>query len=250
MREQIDEVTDWLKKSGVEAAITGSTMIGTFENADVDVFCYNQSSFTELIFAMYHNPKFLILDKLEKWKFRDYIKNSNNGSIRKLGLISLKFKWNTCVDVNVVFKKDVNSLFDVLSSFDMDIVCKGFDIKTQQYLDLRKGESDIANPNLWNKAFMDTNIWGISRILRQFSRIIKYHKRGYNTDPMVLKYKSMILDMQNTENIFNESFSVKEKIESVKINGDILIKIFDKWLESHEITDDEFELINKTIKQI
>ena len=75
----------------------------------------------------------------------------------------------------------------------MDIIAKGFDIETQQYLDLSENlPNKQATWNKWNTNFYDPELWQISRILRQLERIIKYHKRGYNTDAVVHKYIDLI----------------------------------------------------------
>lgn len=252
MKEQINQAIDWIKNQDIDGCLTGSCLLDYFEGQDIDIFVFNEAAFTKLIYSMYfdRDKKFLLVEELEQWKFKDWTSNPYKGSLKKLGLISIKFKYNMCVDVNVIFKEKHNSVFDVLSSFDMDIICKGIDLKTKKELDLSDNVgTKVATWNKWNKAFYDPNIWQISRILRQFERVVKYHNRGYNTDLIVLKYKQIITDLINYKNIF-KSISVNEKVESIKINGTILLQIFDKWLETHTIKDEELELLRETIKKI
>ena len=55
--------------------------------------------------------------------------------------------------------------------------------------------------------------------------------------------------MMEYENIFN-STKVDEKIEIIKKNGEILIQIFDKWLSTHILSEQENELLELTIKEL
>ena len=43
----------------------------------------------------------------------------------------------------------------------------------------------------------------MNRILRQLDRVIKYHKRGYNTDALVIKYIEIIDSIQEVQDIFH-----------------------------------------------
>lgn len=251
MKQQLEDAIEIIKKIDVEGCITGSCLLNYFpgEKQDVDVFVYTESAFTKLLYTLKFHPMFLILDPLEKWKAEDWCNSSYKGSLKKLGLISIKLVYNTCIDVNIIFKENKKSIFDVLASFDMDIIAKGYDLKTKKILDLSEGREGIATWNKWNKSFYSVNIWSINQLLRQFERIIKYYKRGYNTDEITLKYKEILKDMMEYENIFN-STKVDEKVEIIKKNGIILNQILDKWLETHELTESETELLNLTIKEL
>lgn len=251
MEQQQKLALEYLKTLDVEGCITGSCLLEYFEGSDIDVFCYSEASFTKLLYTLHFNPMFLLLEPIEKWKFKDYTESNYKGSLKKLGLITIKFKYNTCIDVNVIFKDKNHSAFDVLQSFDMDIICKAYDIKTKQILDLTNGSTitKIASFNKWNNTFYNPNLWAVSRVLRQFDRTVKYYRRGYNTDPMVLKYIELLQGMLEYENIFT-SDKMDEKMLSVKTNAPILIKILQQWLETHTITDTELELIKSTIKNL
>lgn len=249
MKEQINNAVEWLKLQNVDGCITGSCLLDYFEGQDVDVFVYNESSFTKLLYSMYFNPRFLLIEKLEEWKFKEWTTKDYKKSLKKMGLVTIKFKYNTCIDVNVIYKEKSKSIFDVLSTFDLNIICKGFDLKTKKILDLTDNPGKIADYNKWNLNFESPDIWSISRLLRQFMRVIKYHERGYNTDKVVLKYKSILEDLMQFENIYN-SVLVDQKVDNIKTNGKILIAIMDKWLENHNITDEEKTLLNNKIKEI
>lgn len=250
MKQQIENVINFIKEQDIDGCLTGSCLLDYFEGQDIDIFCYNEKSFTKLIYALYYNKLFLIIEPIEQWKFKEFTENPKSKN-KKFGLITLKFKYNTCIDVNIILKENSNSIFDVLSSFDMNIISKGYDLKTKQYLDLSVDSSitKIADWNKWNLKYYDFNIWNVNQILRQFERAIKYYERGYNTDNVVIKYKEIIEESLKYENIFN-SQKITDKINNFVEKSEILLKLFDVWLINHNITTEEKELLKKTILEI
>ena len=252
MQKQMENAIAFLKEQDIKGCITGSCLLGYFPEShqDIDLFVYDEKSFNKILFAMHHNPMFQILDPMEKWKFERFI-NVEEKTFTKFGLITIKFTYNTCIDVNVILKKSCNNIFSVLSSFDLDIICKGYDIATKQYLDLT-GDSTttkIANYNKWNPAFLSDEIWQISRVLRQFFRVVKYWKRGYNTDAVAERYLYLIGNIEKYESIF-ASDNFNEKLETTKHNTAVLKQIINLWLKTHSITEKEEELLNETIKKL
>ena len=250
MKENINNAIQWIKEQDVKGCITGSCLLDYFEGQDIDVFLYDDKQFTKLLFAMYHNDKFQILDPLEQWKCERYINNPYD-NFKKFGLTTIKFYYNTCVEINIIVKKNCDNIFSVMSSFDMDIICKGYDIETKQYLDLSDKTSDdkIATWNKWNVAFYSTEIWQISRILRQLERCFKYYRRGYNTDAVVKKYIELIGSLQKYNSIFS-SENFNEKLKVTQANTLIVKQISEVWLETHEISDTQIELLKTKIKEI
>lgn len=250
MKEQIDNTVNYLKTINAKGCITGSAMLGYFENQDIDVFAYNEKSFTKLYYILRLNPMFQILEKLELWKadsFEERDFNSKNTG----GVTTIKLMYNTCVPVNIILKKNATNIFSVLSSFDMDIISKGYDLETKQYLDL-SGDSQItkiASINKWNPAFSSNEIWQISRVLRQLERCIKYHKRGYNTDNVVLKYLELINKLEEYQSIFS-SEAFNERLKIIKENVAILKEICNIWLKTHEISDEGLVLLQQKIREI
>ena len=249
MKKEIENAVEWLKKQPIKGCITGSCLLDYFEGQDVDTFVYDEKSFTKLLFAMYHNPMFTILDPLEKWKFDQYI-DKNQDSFGKFGLVTIKFTYNTCVPINLILKKSCRNIFSVMSSFDMDIITKGYDIETKQFLDLSENlEGKKATWDKWNTAFYSSEIWQINRILRQLERCFKYYKRGYDVDEVIKKYIDLIGKLQDFTNIF-DSENFTEKLKITKANTAIVKQICEVWLETHEITDEQIELLKVKIKQI
>lgn len=248
MKEHIDYVIEYLKKQPIKGCITGSCLLGYFENQDVDLFVYDEKSFTKILFNLYYNNNFLILDPLEKWKLDQYF-NKEHGKA-SFGITTIKFVYNTCIPVNVIFKKGCINAFSVLASFDIDIICKAYDIETRQYLDLSENlPNKQATWNKWNTNFYDPELWQIGRILRQLERVIKYHKRGYNTDAVCIKYIELIDEVQKFQNIFNSN-NFSEKLAIRKNNTKVVKQICEVWLKTHEISDEQLELLKEKIKEI
>jgi hypothetical protein len=249
MKEQVELAKEWIKTQPIKGCITGSSLLGYFEGQDVDVFTYDEKSFTKLLFSMYHNPMFTILEPIEEWKFNEYI-NKNQSTFFKFGLITIKFMYNTCIPINIVLKKKCTDIFSTLASFDLDIICIGYDIQTKKVLNLSENIGDkVATWNKWNVSFYNEDVWGISRVLRQLERCFKYHKRGYNTDNVVLKYIELIEKLQKFESIFN-SDNFNNKLKATQANTKIVKQLCNLWLETHTITDKQLETLREKIKQI
>ena len=248
MKEQIDLVVQWIKEQPIKGCITGSCLLGYFDGSDVDLFVYDLKSFNRILYAMHYDKMFTILDKLEKWKFDKFL-NEPDTYKGKQKLQTYKFKYNTCVDVNIILKENCTDVFSVISSFDMDIICKGYDIQTKQVLDLTNNSTvtKIADWNKWNTSYYSEEIWDMSRILRQLERCIKYHKRGYNTDLVVVKYIEIIDKLQEFENIF-KSDNFEERLSLIKSVTFLVKSIITSWLKIHEITDEQLELLKTNIK--
>lgn len=249
MKEHIDYIVEYLKQQPIKGCITGSALLGYFDGQDVDLFVYDEKSFTKILFNLQYNSSFLILDPLEQWKLDQFINKEYNNKA-KFGITTIKFVYNTCIDVNIIFKKNCNNIFSVLSSFDIDIICKGYDIETRQYLDLtEKLPGNQATWNRWNTNFYDPELWQIGRILRQLERVIKYYKRGYNTDPVCIKYIELIDDLQKFQDIFNSN-NFSENLKIRKSNSKIVKEICTIWLKTHEISDEQLALLKEKIKEI
>jgi hypothetical protein len=249
MKEQINNAIDWVKEQPVKGCITGSCLLDYFEGQDIDCFVYDEKSFNKLLFAMHHNPMFTILDPLEQWKFDQYI-NKNNSTFYKFGLITIKFNYNTCVEINVILKKKAMDIFSVLSSFDLDIICKGYDIETKQYLNLSENLPEKkATWNKWNTTYYSDEIWAISRVLRQLNRCFKYHKRGYDTDDIVRKYLELLEKLQKYESIFSAD-TFNEKLKVTQENTFVVKQLCEIWLETHEITEEQMQILESKTREI
>lgn len=244
MKEQINNAIELLKKQDIDGCITGSCLLDYFEGQDIDLFVYNKSSFNKLLFFMYYNPLFQILDPLEKHKFDEYI-NEEKSSLDSIGLITIKFKYNLCVDVNIIYKKFHKNIFDVISNFDLDIISTGYDIKTKQYLSLRETEGYYGTWNKWNPYFYKYDFWSIKKLLRQFERVVKYTKRGYQLDSVTDKYISIIEDIIKTKNFYKTEKGTKYFNDTIE-QFEIVLKILNIWKDEHNITDEQL-LIMKTL---
>ena len=251
MKEQFENAIEWIKQQDVRGCITGSCLLEIIPEwqQDIDVFLFDEKAFTRLFYAMYHNPLFTILDKLELWKADMFMNKESFNNKHHTGIQTIKFTYNTCVSINIILKKNCSNIFSVLSSFDINIICKAYDLKTKEYLDLTTSPGKIASWNKWNPAFQSTEVWNISRILRQLERCFKYHERGYNTDAVVLKYIELINSIQEFQNVFtSESFS--EKLKITQENTLIIKQLCELWLKTHIITKEQIELLKQKVNEI
>jgi len=244
MKEQIDNAIELLKKQDVNGCITGSVLLDYFEGADIDLFMYDKSSFNKLLFFMHYNPMFTILDPLELHKFNEYI-NDDKSSLESIGLITIKFKYNLCIDVNVVFKKFHKNIFDVLSNFDLDIIANGYDIKSKQYLILRESKGLIGTWNKWNTSYYKSDLWSCKRLLRQFSRVVKYTERGYNLDEVTDKYISLIEDILAKDNVYKSEKGTLFYDKTQK-EFEIVLKILQLW-KKDKVMSKENLLVMQTL---
>lgn len=245
MKEQIDNAIELIKKQDVNGCITGSVLLDYFEGADIDIFMYDKSSFNKLLFFMHYNPMFTILDKLELHKFNEYI-NEDKSSLDSIGLITIKFKYNLCIDVNVVFKKFHKNIFDVLSNFDLDIIANGYDIKTGNYLSLRTTSGLEGTWNKWNTSYYKCNLWSCKRLLRQFSRVVKYTERGYNLETVTDKYIALIEEILSLDNIYKtEKGSLF--YEKTQKEFEIVLKILQIWKVEKKMTSENLLVLQTLI---
>lgn len=253
MIEQYNNALEWVKQQDVDGCITGSIFleINPEWQQDIDVFLYSEKAFTKLFFAMYHSSMFTVLDKLEKWKIDMFMNKDSFGNKHHSGVQTIKFYYNTCIPINIILKKNCNNIFSVLSSFDLDIISCGYDIKAKEYLDLSNDSktTKIASHNKWNPNFNSTEVWNVSRILRQLQRTFKYHKRGYNTDAVVIKYIELIDKLQEYQSVFS-SENFNEKLKVTQENTLVIKQLCQLWLETHEITEEQTALLEIKIKEI
>lgn len=245
MKKQIENAIELIKKQKFDGCITGSCLLDYFEGQDIDIFCYNENSFTKIINFFHYNPLFLILDKLEQYKFDEYI-DKGKSSLDRLNLISIKFKYNLCIDINVIYKKYQKDVFGVISNFDFDIVACGYDIQTGKTLSLRETTGKECTWNKWNPFYSNLDVWNVRRLLRQFDRVIKYTNRGYNMASVVDKYIEMTESIIEMDNIYKTERGNKY-YNDTKEQFKILLKILQVWKKDQTISDKELEILRGLI---
>jgi len=237
MKTQINNAIELLKKQDINGCITGSCLLDYFEGQDVDLFVYDKSSFNKILFFMYYNPMFNILDPLEKHKFEEYI-NDDKSSLDSIGLITIKFKYNLCIDINVIFKKFNKNCFDVMSGFDLDIIASAYDIKTKKILSLRESKGLIGTWNSWNMSFYKSDFWSTKRLLRQFERVVKYTQRGYDLSSVTDKYIEIVEDIIKTENYYKTEKGTKYFDNNIE-QFEVVLKILQSWKKDLKMTEAE-----------
>jgi len=254
MKEQFDNLIDYIKSlNNIRGCITGSSLLGYIEGQkqDVDVFCYDEKAFTELFYALVHNKMFQITDELEQWKADMFRNKPSFTNKHHTGVTTIKFLYNTCIELNLIYKKNNDNCFSVLSSFDMNLICKAYCLQSKQYLDL-SGDSTITKIvdwNRWNSQFTSGDVWDGTRILRQFLRIVKYHKRGYNCDKVAEKYLELTENIEKYQSIFKKT-DFNERLERTKINTKIIKGVIESWLATHTISDSEVKMIEEAIQNL
>jgi hypothetical protein len=240
MQTQFENAFNTVKElEKINACLAGSSMLGYKEgwNQDIDLFCYDEQSFTALLYFMHYNPMFNILDKLELHKFEDYTRNKKS-SLESFGVISIKFMYNLCIPINIVYKKFGTNIFNVLSSFDTDLIAQGYCLQTKQYLSLRKSTGMIVNWNVFNTSFYKSDYWSVKRLLRQFDRNVKYHERGYDLSQVTDKYISIVEEILLTENIYKSEKGNKYFEDTIE-QFEVVLKILKVWKRDLSITPEQ-----------
>lgn len=246
MKDNFEKLIALIKEQQLDACLTGSCMLGYQEgwNQDVDVFCYNQQSFTELLYFCKYHPMFTLLEPMEIHKLNQYTKE-NRSSLESIGLISIKFKYNLCIDFNIVYRKNNHNIFDVISGFDADVIAQGYCLRTKKTLSLRESIGNNLTWNKWCKAFYNSNQFDVKRILRQFDRICKYESRGYNCDGLLNKYIELVEDILKKDNIYL-SEKGKDFYDRTCKEFTLVLKILQEYKKERKITPDQL-LILKTL---
>lgn len=247
MKEQFENAITLIKKQeNLNACIAGSAMLGFQEdwNQDIDIFCYEEQSFTALLYFMHYNPMFQILDKLEQHKFESYLRDKKS-SLDSIGVVSIKFMYNLCIPVNIVYKKFSTNIFNVLSSFDMDLISQGYCLQTKQYLSLRKSTGNTVNWNVFNTSFYKTDFWSTKKLLRQFERNVKYHDRGYDLSSVTDKYIELVENIIATENFYKSEKGTKYFEDTIE-QFEVVLKILNAWKKDLIMTPEQ-QLILKTL---
>ncbi len=238
------------EQNNINACLAGSCMLGYQEGwyQDIDVFCYDEQSFIALLYFMHYNKLFTILDKLEQHKFDSYTRK-NNSSLDKIGLVSIKFTFNLCIPINIVFKKYNKNIFDVLSSFDCDLIAQGYCLKTGKELSLRESTGNTCYWNSWNQSYYQPDFWNTKRLLRQFERISKYTARGYDLSSVTDKYISIVEEIVATENYYRSDKGTKFFNDTIE-QFEIVLKILKVWKKELKLTPEQLSILKTIVRKL
>lgn len=200
------EVIELLKGTGINGCITGSSMIGGEDmdgwdsQPDIDLFVYAKPQLQYAANLLMMKYGFKPANAGEEWKLARINEHEQQ---RKMPLSTVKLERDGII-VNVTWKDGKNNIFSVLASFDMSIIMVGYDIRKGVMLDLRTAKGmvledrdgrwspseKVAYPNPLRD--QDVDMYGTEMWVRQFSRVIKYWNRGYDTRPMARFYLKLI----------------------------------------------------------
>jgi hypothetical protein len=235
VNKEIKETIELLKTTGIRGCITGSSMLDedfdTWEETpDVDVFVFSAEQLQYAIDLLEFKYGFTPLNGGEQWKidrirWKGIQKNASLQTVKMVGPLD--------VIVNLTWKYGKTTLADVLASFDMTIIMKGFDIRNGYTLDLTDvcGDRKVASPNPMRE--QDVDMYGTEQWVRQFGRCIKYWNRGYDTRPMARFYIRLINGVIEKGQLFSTDKSeqvYKEFVETYEPLRDKMVQ----WLAEKE----------------
>lgn len=209
-----------LMGSKINGCITGSSMLCLFgedfdtwtDVPDVDVFVYSEPQLAHAVDLLILAYGFKPLNEGEAWKID---RMNTRGNSWKAPLTTVKVTRDDVV-VNVTYKKNYTTMASVLSSFDMSIIMVGYDIKHGFGMDMRTAVSAgvfddkdgkwsdsprTARPNPLRD--QDVDMYGAEMWVRQFSRVVKYWQRGFDTRPMAEFYLELIDGVIKKGQLFN-----------------------------------------------
>lgn len=245
-----NNIKNWIKilqSSNINGCITGSCMLDADfdcwdETPDVDLFVYSDREMIWVLAELTktYGLKFGVDDSVrselqEKQKFKWLLEDKKNKSKftgGTLATIKLHDPSNGTI-INVSHKANCKTVADVINSFDMTIIMKGYDIRGEFTYDMTTQWSDAktAIPNKLRKT--DTDLLGTAYWVRQFDRVIKYYNRGYDTRPMAQFYLDEIDAVLERGNIWTSEGSEQffnQFAEEFKETRDRI----SKWLKSKE----------------
>lgn len=191
--EDFNKAIEDIKASDINGCITGSCMCeADFETwtvkPDIDVFTYGETYFLLAIKDLQAIGFQFGVDGTERSRVQEAMKfgwsaagKKNNGFDTKLSTVKMV---RDGIIANVSYRKGNSDIFDVVTSFDMSIVMRGYDIPGQFYVDLRTQWTDDtkkAVPNLGRikKSFCsDLRGWGCKSMgHRQMDPSVESHSQ-------------------------------------------------------------------------
>ena len=204
IKRKVEATKRIIAESNVYGCITGSSMLdvdyGLWPTApDVDFFAYTEASFSHAVMTMLNNGykwgdgsegsaercRDWYVKALHNWFEATQWKNNQGAA-----MITLKFNKDGVI-VNITWKKGCDNVFEVIKSFDMNIIMVGYDVETRAIVDLRRvrkvaddenigvpvdEETRHAHLNPLRK--INTSIWNHWKWVRQCDRpMSKYQER-------------------------------------------------------------------------
>lgn len=245
--ETLDGKIRWaikvLQQQDINGCITGSTLLECDFNLwdkapDIDIFVYTEQELIHAISILEHKLGMKPgkgteqSNRQEEWKLSRLRKYG--GTTKKFNLTTASLYANIGDDtivVNVTNKKNCENMLQVLGSFDMSIIMRGYDIKNHFWLDIRTEPVNVAQPNLLRSH--DAELWTVSKWIRQWDRVIKYYNRGFDTRPMAEFYLELIDKALEGGELFTTEKG-KETYEQFAAEFLQVKSVIEEWLEEHK----------------
>lgn len=243
LRKDMLSIMKELSGMDIMGCITGSCMFALDSDAiaywgsrpDIDVFVFTTGDMIRLpTILMEHGwkPGKKNDDKSAKneaWKMGKLF--HDNTFKKKYNLSTISLIDDRGIAVNITQKNNCNKTSAVLTSFDMDIVMRGFDIQSGNLLDMRNDATTVAHPNMEKR--IEIEAVSVDMWVRQFDRVIKYYDRGFDTRPMAKFYHDLIGDVLE----LGPTCVSEKAMEFYENIADNLIKAkanIDAWLKEHK----------------
>lgn len=242
LTDKIKTTIKVLKAQDIRGCITGSTLLEEdFDRwdsrPDIDVFAYSINELVNICAILEHKLGMKPgkgtdrSAKQEQWKLEQLRKR---GASRKMPVTTSSFYYDGVI-VNATIKTNQGRVYDsvheVLGSFDMSIIMRGYDIHNHYTLDLRFGDPRVAKPNMMRD--MDAIMWNTAKWIRQFDRVIKYYQRGFDTRPMAEFYVKLIDECIEAGCLFDSDAS-KDAYNSFTAEFVEQRKRISDWLDAHK----------------
>lgn len=253
LKDDIESMQQRLMDTDIYGCITGSSLsqdwdFDASENVpDIDIFTYSEHAMVHAIDVLEYRLGLvpggdgITTAKGERWKATQTRHNGRG----KRGLATCKFT-DGKVTVNVSNRRDERSAMDVIARFDMSVVLQAYDIPSGTLIDMRccqpkadlveiigstGGDPMVAVPNPFRN--FEGSVWEAGKWLRQWDRVIKYWKRGFDTRPMARFYRWMLDDVLEGGEMFKTEAAKRAFKEFNDEFFDLGEKI-DTWLKDKE----------------
>lgn len=244
VNDDVNDIIDKIMSTDIDGCITGSCLLDDDFDLwdsvpDVDMFVYSEAAMIHAICAL--DNAGLVPGGKDKNHKGEEVKRKwilETGVNRKSPVCTIMYQDTASkVAVNVTYKRNCNSLIEVLASFDMSIIMKGIDITTGYKLDLTEtmgSDKRTAVPNkLKRHLYNHPSRFDVDRCLRQWNRVIKYYGRGYDTRPMAKFYLGLIDEVLEEGPLFGTENDVIS-FEQFKDGFIEMKETIDNWLKAHE----------------
>lgn len=215
INERIRSIQKNILETDIRGCITGSSMIPNEDFSlweqvpDIDVFVYSRQMLLYAVDILMLKHGYEAATTGEAWKINRTRSHQATGKKWPLETIKVKQPGDDII-INITWKKGLENLDAVISSFDMTHIMIGTDIMTGLTKDARTGagygkfgrdgkqlfpdddHTVYPNPIRIAKQIDEADMFTVEQWVRQWDRVVKYSDRGFDTTPMAEYYIGLI----------------------------------------------------------